>query len=248
MMAILEEKEWFMEWFNSPYYHLLYQNRNEDEARYFLGKLIELLHVEPQHKILDLACGKGRHSIFLNQAGFDVMGVDLSKANIAYANWFANSRLKFRVHDMRQVVKPAYFDFVLNLFTSFGYFDREEDNEIAIRAAAENLKPGGRLVLDFMNTPQVIENLVAQEAKILSNIPFRITRHVEEGYIIKNIYFRDNDHDYHYQERVKAITEKQFRYYFDVAGLEIETLAGSYDLEPYVSGSSERMIFIVKKP
>jgi SAM-dependent methyltransferase len=244
---MIQEKEWFMEWFNSPYYHLLYQNRNEDEARLFISKLIHLLQVEPHHKILDLACGKGRHSIFLNQLGFDVMGIDLSKANIAYANWFANNTLKFRVHDMRQVVKPGYFDFVLNLFTSFGYFEREEDNEVAIMAAAENLKPGGCLVLDFMNTPRVIEHLVAEEAKILSKIPFRITRHVEGGYILKDIYFRDNDQDFHYQERVKAITEEQFRHYFEAAGLSIVKLAGSYELSPYEASTSDRMIFVAQR-
>src|SRR5688500_2509825 len=117
------EQEWFSTWFDSPYYHILYNNRDEQEAEQFMDKLLAYLHPKPHEKVLDLACGKGRHSVYLNQKGFDVTGIDLSEQSIAYARQFENERLHFAVHDMREVYQPETFDFILNLFTSFGYFE-----------------------------------------------------------------------------------------------------------------------------
>jgi SAM-dependent methyltransferase len=243
---MIKSKEWFFEWFDSPYYHLLYQHRNEEEARLFISKLTAKLEVNHRHKILDLACGKGRHSIYLNKLGYEVMGVDLAKTNIAHANWFANDRLKFRVHDMRYVVKEGYFDVVINLFTSFGYFEDEADNERSIVAAAGNLKKGGKFIIDFFNTPQLLANLVPSETTTIGGVTFKISREYTDGYIIKNISF-DDGNDFFFQEKVKAITQEDFRNYFALAGLEVTDMLGSYQLTPYDEQNSERMIFITQK-
>lgn len=244
---MIKSKEWFFEWFDSPYYHLLYQNRNEEEARLFISKLSKKLNFLPEHKILDMACGKGRHAIYLNKLGYEVMGIDLSRTNIAHANWFANNKLKFRVHDMRSVVKENYFDFVLNLFTSFGYFEDDTDNQKAIHAVAGNLKPGGKFVIDFFNTPLVLSNLVERENKKLSSVSFDITRRLSDGYIIKSIDFDDEGKEYAFEERVKAISQEEFRNYFAQAGLKVIDMLGNYELAPYDERTSERMIFIAQK-
>ena len=119
--------DWFEDWFDSKYYHILYKHRDYQEAQSFIDKLVDYLQLNEEQKILDLACGKGRHSIYLNKKGLDVMGVDLSPESIKHASQFENPKLKFEVCDMRDVVKPDYFDIVLNLFTSFGYFEDEAD-------------------------------------------------------------------------------------------------------------------------
>ena len=98
-----ERTEWFDEWFDSPYYHILYKHRDYEEAKDFLDTLIRYFRIKPNHKVLDLACGKGRHSIYLNEQGFDVTGVDLSEQNITHARQFQNERLTFDIHDMREV-------------------------------------------------------------------------------------------------------------------------------------------------
>src|SRR5690606_8758177 len=116
------EHEWFKDWFNSPYYHLLYNHRDENEAIFFLDNLIAKLQPKPDARILDLACGRGRHAVYLRTKGFDVTGVDLSPENIRLAATTAGERLHFYVHDMRYLLLSNYFDLVLNLFTSFGYF------------------------------------------------------------------------------------------------------------------------------
>lgn len=242
-----QQEEWFSTWFDSPYYHILYSNRDGRDAKLFLDNLLAYLHPKPSEKILDLACGKGRHSLYLNQKGYDVTGIDLSEQSIQYASQFANERLRFAVHDMREVYKTEAFDFVLNLFTSFGYFDSETENVVALCAAAASLKHGGKLVMDFMNTDQTIANLTAHEEKEVQGINFRISRGVENGFIIKKICFTDKGQDYHFEERVRALREEDFLAYFQMAQLRLVEVYGDYQLSPYNRDKSERMIFVVKK-
>ena len=244
----MKGKEWFGEWFDSPYYHILYKDRDHQEAQLFIDKLIDYLQLEKDAKIMDLASGKGRHSMYLNKKGFDVIGLDLSSANVKYANKKSNERLQFFEHDMRNLFRREEFDYVFNLFTSFGYFETQEENQLAIKNVADGLKSGGKLVLDFLNPYKVIHHLVPEEIKIKESIEFHITKNVDEqGYIIKNIKFEDDGKLYMFQEKVKAIRKKEFLTYFEKAGLEVEVIFGDYDLNPYDCDNSERMIFIVKK-
>lgn len=242
-----QEDEWFSTWFDSPYYHILYNNRDLLEAHQFMDRLLAYLHPKPHARILDLACGQGRHSIYINQKGFDVTGIDLSAKSIAYARQFASGRLHFDVHDMRQVYKPAHFDFILNLFTSFGYFNNETENVVALAATVKSLKPGGKLVIDFMNTDKVISNLVAMEEKEVQGINFRITRGVENGFVVKTIRFADGEREYQFEERVRALREEDFRAYFSMVRLRLVEVFGDYTLNPFGREESDRMIFVLKK-
>ena len=118
---------WFAHWFDSPYYHLLYKNRDNEEAQVFINKLVSHFKIPKKSKILDIACGKGRHATYFNKKGMDVMGVDLSHNSINSAKKAENATLKFAVHDMRKVFQKNRFDIVTNLFTSFGYFEKDEE-------------------------------------------------------------------------------------------------------------------------
>ena len=80
-----QNKEWFKTWFDTKYYHVLYQNRNDDEAELFMKNLLSFIELKKNSKILDMPCGKGRHAIFLNKLGYDVVGADLSENSIEYA-------------------------------------------------------------------------------------------------------------------------------------------------------------------
>lgn len=240
-------KEWFGEWFDSPYYHLLYKHRNLDDARFFINNLVWYFNPTPQDKILDLACGKGRHSIYLNQLGYQVTGIDLSVQNILAAKLYQNTRLHFNVHDMRQVYEERCFDYIFNLFTSFGYFSKDIENQKAVCAAAKGLKPKGKLLIDFLNPYHVLHHLISKEEKVVEGLRFSITRHLdEEGFIVKDIRFSDAGELFHFQERVKAITYDQFLEYFKIAGLELLQTFGNYALDPYVENKSERMIFVLQ--
>ena len=241
------KKEWFGEWFNSPYYHILYKDRDNTEARVFIDNLIDNLDFNKNDFILDLACGKGRHSIYLNNRGFNLVGVDLSPSNVEEAKKYENDRLKFFVHDMREKYAEQSFDFVLNMFTSFGYFDTNEENLRVITNVKLALKPRGKLVLDFLNPYKVIHQLNPNEVKQKNGIDFNISKKLDEkGFIIKTIEFNDRGEEYCYYEKVKAIRKAEFLNYFDVAGLRVIDTFGDYELNQYDRECSERMIFIVQ--
>ena len=200
----------------------------------------------PEHaKILDLACGKGRHSMYLNTLGYDVTGVDLSDNSISYAKQFENETLRFQVHDMCNPFSQQ-FDAVFNLFTSFGYFEKDENNLNTIKAIKEDLNDYGFGVIDFMNTDYVVQNLIPEEVKVIQNIKFNIQRYVKDGYIFKDIQFKYKDEDHHYQERVKAFTLKDFESLFEQAEVHLLDVFGDYKLRKFDKNSSERLVMIFK--
>lgn len=241
------EKSWFDKWFDTPYYHILYSKRDESEAEFFMNNLAKFLNFNSNDNILDLACGKGRHAIYLNSKGLQVTGVDLSENSITYASQFANEKLYFARHDMREIYQAKQFDYVLNMFTSFGYFDTEHENQVAISAMSENLKTGGKLVVDFFNSTKVINNLVEYEQKTLENITFTITRKLSNNFIIKDIAFFADEQNFDFHEKVQAISLNQFQKYFANANLRITNTFGNYDLTDFDMYKSDRMIFIAEK-
>ncbi|MCA8832508.1 class I SAM-dependent methyltransferase [Hymenobacter pini] len=240
--------EWFSTWFDSPYYHRLYQNRDYAEARAFLSRLLEHLHPKSEARLLDLACGKGRHARYLSEQGFDVTGVDLSPQSIAAAQEFVHAHLQFHVHDMREPLPYGPFDLVLNLFTSFGYFEQEAENVVALRNAAAVVRPGGKLVIDFLNTELAIQTLVAHETKTVEGTEFQLYRHFQNDFIVKEIRFRDDEgQPQYFEERVRALSLERLEEYFHMAGLRLAEVLGDYQLQPFDPKTSPRMIFVLKK-
>lgn len=246
-VCCMSELKWFQNWFNSPYYHILYNKRDDEEAELFIDNLCALLMPGTQDKILDIACGRGRHAIYLNKKGYDVVGIDLSEESIKHASVYENTHLHFLKHDMRNLFYINYFDIALNLFTSFGYFDTDRDNQNAMHSFASSLKTGGYLVLDFMNTQKVIDQLVIREKKTCNKIEFDIHRKVEGNAIIKEISFEDRDKKYAYKEQVQALKRVDFERYFQAEKLEVIHVFGNYELQPYDEHRSDRMIFICRK-
>lgn len=239
----LAEKNWFSSWFDTPYYHILYKDRNDDEAREFMLNLVSFLDLPPNATILDLACGKGRHSVFLNELGYNVTGVDLSENSIQHARQFENETLRFHTHCMCKPVAEK-FDAVFNLFTSLGYFENEKDNLESIKSIKQELKPGGYGVIDFMNVNKVINTLVPEESKTVKGIDFQINRRVQDGYVMKNIRFTDEDQHHSYTEKVQALTLEDFKNYFEEAGIVLKHTFGNYRLDQFEEQSSDRLILV----
>ena len=238
---------WFATWFDSPYYHLLYKNRDEKEAQVFIDNLIEKLQLKKGSKLIDIACGKGRHATYFNKKGMNVVGVDLSPNSIASAKQNENNNLQFSVHDMRGVYKENHFDIVTNLFTSFGYFENKDDEQKAINAMVENLKSDGVLIIDFMNIKKIIANLISSEKKTIDGITFNIKRSVQNNHIIKDIEIIDDNETQHFQEKIKAITLADFSAFVSNVGLNIIDIFGNYKLDDFDATISDRLILICKK-
>ena len=238
-------ENWFTSWFDTPYYHILYKDRNYREAQIFMDNLTHYLNLPEKAKVLDLACGKGRHSIYLNQLGFNVLGADLSENSIAEASKNSNETLHFKVHDMREPFEEK-FDAIFNLFTSFGYFESDDDNLTTLKAIKESLSEYGFAVIDFMNVNQVIETLVPEEVKTVDGIDFNIKRYLEDGHIFKEIDFEDQGRKFHFTEKVKALTLKDFQDLMDEAGIFLLDIFGDYKLKKFHKTESERLIMIFK--
>lgn len=238
-------ENWFASWFDTPYYHILYKDRNYREAQLFMDNLTHYLNLPEDAKVLDLACGKGRHSIYLNQLGYTVLGVDLSENSIDIANKNANDTLHFKVHDMREPFEEKY-DAIFNLFTSFGYFEDDADNLKTLKAIKNSISEYGFAVIDFMNVPFVLDNLVAEEVKTVENIDFHLKRYLKDGFIIKEIDFDDQGQHYHFSEKVRALTLEDFTQMMDQAGIYLLDTFGDYKLKKYQKKTSERLILIFK--
>ncbi len=238
-------ENWFSTWFDTPYYHILYKNRNDEEAQTFMDNITHYLNMPENGTILDLACGKGRHSIYLNKLGYQVTGVDLSENSIAIAQESSNETLQFKTHDMREPMNET-FDAVFNLFTSFGYFDTHEDNIKTLKAIKESINEYGFGVIDFFNADFIIENLVAEETKEIDGITFHIKRSVEDKKIVKEIRFEDKGESFFFTEKVSAFTLADFEEMMEEAGIYLLEIFGDYKLRKFYKSQSERLILLFK--
>ena len=239
------QKAWFEEWFNTKYYHILYQDRNEEEAKHFISNLLAFLNLPKNSKILDLACGKGRHSKILNAFSHNVLGVDLSANSILEAKKEESDTLRFETHDMREVLTNQKFNAVFNLFTSFGYFDSSEENQKVCSSVSKMLHPKGIFVIDFMNASKVIRKLIAQENKVIGGISFNITRRFDGTHLVKDIQFSDEGRDFHFTERVQALKFEDFKSLLS-PNFTIKETFGSFQLEAFSEDNSDRLIIIAE--
>lgn len=241
---------WFETWFDTPYYHILYKDRDFAEAENFISLLVKDLQLSENSSIIDLACGKGRHSVFLNQLGYKVLGVDLSKESIFHNKKFENSDLKFEIHDMRNPLFPNVskekVDAVFNLFTSFGYFESESDDKKVFASVRDVLKKGGYFVLDFLNEQWVKNTLVEDYHNVKEGIDFHIKKKIENQHIIKDIYFKDKGKDFHFFEKVKLHTLKEIGKYGEEFGFERVKIYGDYNLGAFDEQNSPRCINVFR--
>ena len=240
-------KQWFETWFDSPYYHLLYANRSETEAADFIKLMAKHLSIEQNAKVIDIACGKGRHTKTLAELGFDATGIDLSPNSINAAKCSEREHLHFEVWDMRQPFRLSYFDVAFNLFSSFGYFDDNAEDAKAIQAMYDCLKPGGLLVLDYINTQFAVLNLKSKEIIPRNDIQFHIQKKVENGFIKKRINFLAEGEEHEFEEQLKVINLTRFEQMIGSAGFELVEMFGDYALAPFSPKSSPRLILIAIK-
>ena len=241
------ETNWFKTWFDTSLYHLLYQDRNTSEAEAFIHNLLGFLQPKPGATILDLACGRGRHSRFLASKGFDVTGIDLSPANIKFAEQFESDQLSFFRHDMRKPFRINYFDYIFNFFTSFGYFIDRKDNLKTIKSVYSELKHSGIFVLDYLNPSYVRTNYTPREEKLIDGVKFRIYRRLKGDRIIKEIDIEKEGKQFYFMENVALMDFHDFEGLFEEAGLKIKAVFGDYEMNPFEPNSSSRCILVAEK-
>ena len=245
----MEETAWFKDWFNTTYYHNLYFNRDESEASAFIDSLIGKLKPNPLSTMLDVACGKGRHSRRLQKDGFDVTGIDLAEDSIIEAKQSENEHLRFYVHDMRLPFIINYFDYAFNFFTSFGYFRTRREHDNAIRTIAQSIKLHGTFVMDYLNVHYAEDHQIHKIDKKIDQVNYHITKWFDETHFYKKIVVEDEEQDqpFEYIEKVSKFTLGDFTDMFAYHGLQIQEVFGDYKLGGYDIRSSPRLIMIAKK-
>lgn len=245
----MAEKAWYKGWFNSLFYHKLYFERDEREAEAFIKKLVGHLQPAPGSRMLDVACGKGRHSKTLASLGYYVTGIDISTDSIAYAKQFENDNLEFFVHDMRLPAWGSYFDYAFNFFTSFGYFKTRREHDDAIRTIAKSLKPGGQFVIDYLNVHFAEDHLKNTETRQIGETVYAIHRWDDETHFYKKITVTDPSltRPLEYTEKVAKFSLGDFTEMFAYQGLQVQEVFGDYQFNSYDVRKTPRLIVIAGK-
>ena len=239
-------ENWFTEWFDSYHYHLLYDHRDDQEAERFIRRLFMHLDLVKGSKVLDLACGKGRHAKQVHELGYNVLGIDLSEESIEFAKQYEEEGLEFTKADMRHLDLSQKFDITLNLFTSFGYFEKDQDDRAVLEGLAKHLKPNGRIVLDYLNVSKVRKQLPVEEIIAKHDLSFHTRKAIDKNFIVKDIEFEDQGLKNHYREYVKLLELSDFTKYFNSIGMKIEETFGNYELDAFSPTESDRLIMIAK--
>lgn len=245
----MTEQAWYTRWFNSPFYHKLYFERDEKEASAFIDELIRHLKPAPGSCMLDMACGKGRHSKLLAAMGFMVTGIDISPESIRFAKQYETENLEFYVHDMRLPLVANYYDYVFNFFTSFGYFKTRREHDDTIRTIAKSLKPGGIFVIDYLNTHFSEANLVYTESKQLNGTRYDIRRWDDELHFYKKITVHDESlsEPVTFTEEVAKFNLGDFTDMLSFQGLQVQEVFGDYHFGKYDTKKTPRLILVARK-
>lgn len=236
---------WYREWFDENYL-VLYRHRNRSDAEEQVRLIIDILKPCKETAILDLACGEGRYTALFNELGYTVTGMDLSETLIQHGREIYPG-LDLRVGDMRRI--PGTFDLILSLFTSFGYFDTDEENEKVLHSVYTALNPDGVFWLDFLNARQVQEQLIPQTVTQLSpDIRVIENRKIKNGRIIKDIHFKNNGEEREYKESVRLFTPGELEKMFERSGFRIIKNVGDYRGHPWAINSPRTILVGRKTP
>lgn len=237
--------EWFEQWFGEEYLRL-YRHRDEEDASAAVSLLAAMVSVD-QRRVLDLACGPGRHAKLIRAAGGRVVGFDLSMPLLSRARHRAMPPLTVVRGDMRLLpFAPAAFDIVVNLFTSFGYFADDDQHRTVLRETTGVLNRGGRLVLDYFNSERLLASLVKHEEREIGRQRVIIERRLSEDarFVIKEMHLMDDGR--HFMERVRLFSPDELEALVTETGLVMEHSFGDYDGSP-LARSSPRAIIFAKK-
>jgi SAM-dependent methyltransferase len=231
--------EWFEEWFGEEYLQL-YPHRDDAEAERAVALIRRTVAFQPGWRVLDVACGAGRHARAFAVAGARCIGVDLSATLLRLARQITDVPLVRA--DMRQLpIRPGSMDLTVNLFTSFGYFERDSEHAAALQEMVSTVRPGGWFVIDFLNPAAVRQGLVPEETVEVDGSKIRVSRSVSPDgrYVCKSIRASKGRN---YMERVRLFEPGQISGMLEAAGVTVRSRFGSYDATPLAADSARTIL------
>jgi SAM-dependent methyltransferase len=234
-----------MDWFETAYYDLLYNNRDEDEAAVLIHQLFKLLPPANESVFLDVACGNGRHAAIMQEYG-KVIGFDLCLQKIKVANQRKLGNASFFCHDMLDPLDIPKVDYAFNLFTSFGYFDNPNDDDTALSNISQAMKNGAYFIQDYFNIDYIKANIITQENFLKEDIRFVISRKIDNNFVKKSIQVQDKGNVYNFEEQVRIYDRDSLKALHIANGLNPQFIFGDYDLSDF-NRNSPRLIIISKK-
>ena len=242
--------DWFEDWFNSDEYLTVYAHRDQTEAKKLLRLILQKVRLSDDSRILDLACGAGRHSIAFANLGYAVTAIDLSESLLKIGRQESlrlGVSVDFKKQDIRSVKVDGLFQLVLNLFTSFGYFEKDEENFGIFRTAYRYLYKEGYFVFDFLNESYVKNHLVPFSQDEKNGCIIKQTRSIENGCVVKKIELRFGEKQQSFFEKVKLYNYNTLINELQKTGFTIMGLYGDYDGGKFNKETSSRLIAICKK-
>ena len=244
------KSEWYKDWFNTDEYLLVYKHRDRSEAEILKNLVLKNVEREKVKLVLDMACGSGRHAISFAQAGFDVTAIDLSEnlLNVAKSNAEKEKvNVDFILSDIRKFNPEKKFDLVLNLFTSLGYFEKDDENAKVVQKAFELMNSGGWFVLDYFNKNYILNNLIPITVENIAGKRITQTREIKNNRVEKNIIIRNGEKESHYQESVRLYSKEEVIKILERTGFEIVKIFGDFDGSKFDANNSPRLIVFSKK-
>lgn len=244
---------WYEEFYGRDYVQALVPSltNSEQEANF----AVQTLGMKPGDRVLDLCCGQGRHAVLLVAKGIAVTGQDQSADYLEDARRASDAlglELPLVHSDMRDIPFENKFDFVINMFTSFGYFDTEQDDQRVLVEIEKALKPGGRVLVDLLNRDWVIANNEPSDRRVNDDGTVVIEhRNLNLETNRNEVTFTFIDPDGTSREafghRIRLYTLDEVTAMMRKAGLEFEQAFGGFDSEPHTPGT-RRMIVVARKP
>ncbi|MEX1028662.1 MAG: class I SAM-dependent methyltransferase [Paenibacillaceae bacterium] len=237
--------DWYKQSFGEDYL-LVYKHRDFAGAYREVEAMARWLQLPAGAEVFDLCCGMGRHSLALTDLGYQVTGMDLSEVLLHEARKAdANKAVRFVHGDMRAVPLNEAFDAVVNLFTSFGYFDEMAENAQVLHEIERLLKPGGRFLIDYLNPEAVRSKLVPHSERQEGDITIRENRRIENGSVKKDIVMTEpTKEERRYSEQVKLYELPDFIHMLSATSLEISEVYGDYTGSVYDPTTSARLIMV----
>ena len=238
--------EWFEQWFGEAYLKL-YPHRDENDAADAVALIADFVPIQGA-RVLDLACGPGRHAKLLRQSGAQVVGFDLSMPLLSRARHRAAPPLNVVRGDMRCLpFQPGTFDIVVNLFTSFGYFAEDRQHQKVLQEVAAVLKSGGVLVLDYFNSLGLMEGLIEKEERAIGSQRVIIQRRFSDDrrFVLKEMHLMDDGRSF--IERVRLFTPEELVTLISDAGMNVKQRFGDYDASPLTPESPRAILMAERK-